>query len=147
MCWMNCTPRGRDHGRSERAASRPDPAMRASDADRQAVIERLRTHTVDGRLTLDEFEARLGEVLDAKTHADLSATLRELPEPPRPAPPVADPSPSRHRSGLPVPVMIVLLVVLGSMLMRHFAVWLIPIGFFLFGSFGRGGGSRVSASA
>src|SRR6266540_3561632 len=34
------------------------PWMRASDADRQRVVDTLQGHTADGRLTLDEFAAR-----------------------------------------------------------------------------------------
>jgi len=123
--------------------------MRASDADRQAAIDRLRVHTVEGRLTLDEFECRVGEVLTAKTHADLAAALRELPEPR----PVRSASPSgrpSHRSSglrLPVPMLVVIVVVVGSVLMRHFAFWLIPVGFCVFGGWSRGGNSRARASA
>lgn len=126
----------RGHGPTE-----PTGAIRASDADRQAVIERLRAHTVDGRLSLDEFEVRVGEVLAAKTLADLAATMRELPEAQR-ARPTASPRPSTpSRSGgfsLPTPALVFLLVIAGSVLMRHFAFWLIPIGFCLFGPMGRG---------
>jgi hypothetical protein len=35
-----------------------DSHLRASDQEREAVIEQLRQHTVDGRLTLDEFSSR-----------------------------------------------------------------------------------------
>ena len=55
--------------------------IRISDNDRQVVIDRLREHTAAGRLTLDEFDGRIGEVTQARTVADLRQTLRDLPLP------------------------------------------------------------------
>ena len=60
---------------------------RASDEERQLVIERLREETTAGRLTLDEFDERVGEVWTAKTRGELQHALRELPDP---VPPAAD---------------------------------------------------------
>lgn len=54
---------------------------RASDEERQRVIERLRAETTAGRLTLDEFDERVGEVWGAKTRRELERALRELPDP------------------------------------------------------------------
>lgn len=106
--------------------------VRASDADRQRVIDLLRTHTADGRLTLEEFEERVGEALAAKTQDELRLVLRELPVP-RTAPVTRhEPRRSRRRQVPTVP-MIVLLVVVGSVALGHFAWWLIPIGFWAFG--------------
>ena len=61
--------------------------MRASDADRQRVIEALQRHTAAGRLTLDEFSERVGSVFAARTLGELAATTDDLPadEPPPPA--------------------------------------------------------------
>src|SRR3954453_11105042 len=74
--------------RSDDPTSSRRADLRVSDADRQAVIEDLQRHTGDGRLTLDEFEDRVDEVLQARTQADLDAATRELPslrpEPARP---------------------------------------------------------------
>jgi class 3 adenylate cyclase len=79
---------------------------RVGDADRQAVIDILRAHTGAGRLTLDEFSDRAGEVFAARTRADLEATLRDLPTgmggplpppPGDPPPPAPLPGHGRHR--------------------------------------------------
>jgi Domain of unknown function (DUF1707) len=60
--------------------------MRASDEDRQRVIEALQHHTQLGRLTLDEFADRCDTVLAAKTLDDLRAATHDLPAlPPIPA--------------------------------------------------------------
>ena len=117
--------------RERRPAERVDPGVRVSDADRQRVIDQLRVHTTDGRLTLDEFEARVGEAWTATTHGELRSVLRELPALPR-----VGTTRSRRRVGPPVPVLIVALVVIGSLLMDHFAWWLIPVGFWMFGGCG-----------
>ena len=50
-----------------------------SDAERNRVVDVLKRHTADGRLTLDEFEARVEETLSARTGTELRAVLRELP--------------------------------------------------------------------
>jgi hypothetical protein len=48
----------------------------------------LREHCVHGRLTLEEFSARLDELYRARTDRELAAVLRELPEPSASAPTV-----------------------------------------------------------
>ena len=56
-----------------------DGALRASDRDRDVVAEHLRKHCVDGRITLEELEERLEGVLAARTAADLSGFISDLP--------------------------------------------------------------------
>jgi len=108
--------------------------VRASDADRQRVIDLLRTHTADGRLTLEEFEERVGEALAARTQADLAHVLRELPVPLSARSTSSKPvERARRRRSLPTPALVALLVVVGSVLMGHFAWWLIPVGFWVLG--------------
>ena len=53
--------------------------MRASDADRDATVRRLREHLVTGRLTLDEFTERMGRAVEARTVADLVPLESDLP--------------------------------------------------------------------
>ena len=53
--------------------------VRASDADRQRVIDALQRHTAAGRLTLDEFSERVGSVFAARTLQDLAAATVDLP--------------------------------------------------------------------
>jgi hypothetical protein len=80
--------------------------MRVSDAERQAVVDRLAAHFADGRLDHAEFDERVGQAMNAKTHADLSGLFADLPES---APQAAPPVPRRRR---PHPVLgLVLLVV------------------------------------
>jgi hypothetical protein len=122
--------------REERIRHVVDDSVRVSDDDRQRVVEALRTHTAEGRLTLDEFAERVGEAWAARTHGDLRSVLRELPVPAPPPPPAAREREryARPRSGgAPVWLLVAALVVVGSVLMSHFAWWLIPIGFCVFG--------------
>ncbi len=71
-----------------------DSGIRASDAERDVVAERLRVAYAEGRLAADEFADRLDRVLQAKTRGDLAAFTADLPlPPPRPlAPAVRSPS-------------------------------------------------------
>ena len=56
------------------------PAVRASDAEREQTVEVLRSHVVEGRLTLEEFAQRLDTVYDARTRAELEALTHDLPD-------------------------------------------------------------------
>jgi Domain of unknown function (DUF1707)/Domain of unknown function (DUF4190) len=64
------------------AASGDQPGkMRAADADRDRVAELLNTAYVEGRLTKDEYDARLDSALSARTFADLDCVMIDLPRP------------------------------------------------------------------
>jgi hypothetical protein len=68
----------------------PAPAQRASDAEREAVAERLRDAAGDGRLDPDELEERLEAAYSARTHGELVPLTSDLPER-APAPPGREP--------------------------------------------------------
>jgi hypothetical protein len=75
--------------------------LRVGHADRGEVIEVLKDAFVDGRLTKDEFGARADQALAARTRADLTALIADLPPiPPWPGPdpagPVRPPAPVRR---------------------------------------------------
>jgi hypothetical protein len=53
--------------------------LRASDADRDRVAERLRHATTEGRLTAGELEDRLHHALSARTYGELDAVVADLP--------------------------------------------------------------------
>jgi hypothetical protein len=63
--------------------------IRVSDADRDRIVERLREHYADGRLTSDELDERVSAALSAKTYGDLRAIMTDLPEPELVGPPGA----------------------------------------------------------
>lgn len=54
-------------------------SLRASDADRDAVADRLRHAAVEGRLEPDELEDRLHAALRARTYGELQGLLTDLP--------------------------------------------------------------------
>lgn len=62
------------------------PALRASDADREAVAERLRVASVEGRIEPEELEERLSQVYSARWVADLDRIVADVSPPPPPAP-------------------------------------------------------------
>ncbi|WP_329520677.1 DUF1707 SHOCT-like domain-containing protein [Spirillospora sp. NBC_01491] len=72
------------------------PALRASDADRDRVIELLHTAVADGRLDPVEFDERLGMALTARTHDALTPLITDLVATPGShgalTPPPADPA-------------------------------------------------------
>jgi hypothetical protein len=53
--------------------------MRAGDADRQRVADRLREALDEGRLSLYEFDERVQQAYGAKTYGDLNGLLDDLP--------------------------------------------------------------------
>src|SRR5438270_13155563 len=53
--------------------------LRASDADRDRVAERLRHATGEGRLAAEELEDRLTTVFSARTYGELESVLADLP--------------------------------------------------------------------
>lgn len=53
--------------------------MRASDKDREQIVDRLRVAMDEGRLTLHEFDSRLQQVYSAKTYGELEPVLSDLP--------------------------------------------------------------------
>jgi hypothetical protein len=91
---MDLEPQG------ERRAS-----LRASDADRDRVVEALGQHHVEGRLTAEELSERTDRAYAAKTLGDLDGLTVDLPELRRPArqrapvgPRPADPDRARARA-------------------------------------------------
>ncbi|MFE3859336.1 DUF1707 domain-containing protein [Streptomyces goshikiensis] len=55
------------------------PALRASDADRERVVERLRDAVAEGRLDMEEFQERLEAAYASRTYAELEPLTRDLP--------------------------------------------------------------------
>ena len=76
------------------------PFIRASDADRDAVLTALSEHFQAGRLTSDEFDERSGAALSARTLGDLDGLMTDLPGPARTAPP-SDPAPMPAQPPMP----------------------------------------------
>jgi hypothetical protein len=91
--------------------------LRVSDAERQAVADRLAEHFAEGRLDQAEFDDRLGRAMSAKTRADLSGLFSDLPETGAPAVPGHPLRRRRH------PVLLLVLLVLFIMATAHAVLW------------------------
>ncbi len=64
----------------EQPPGRPiPPALRASDEDRERLVDELNEHAVAGRLDTHELEDRLQSAYAARTTAELDALRRDLP--------------------------------------------------------------------
>jgi uncharacterized protein DUF1707 len=70
--------------------------LRASHADRDQAIDRLKAAFVQGRLSKDELETRAAQAFSARTYADLSPLTADLPAEP-PAKPSGQPAPQPRR--------------------------------------------------
>jgi hypothetical protein len=104
-----------------------DQHMRVSDAERQAVADRLAEHFSSGRLDQAEFDERVGKAMSAKTRADLNGLFDDLPETGAPA--ATDPTTGQLRRRHRHPVLLAALIVFVAIAAAH-VVWpLLWIGF------------------
>jgi Domain of unknown function (DUF1707) len=109
----------------------PDPNLRAADADREHVAERLRTSHAEGRLELTEFQERLERCYRAKTIGELKELVRDLPQERQVEQrPRAVPGSWRWSRGPLIPILIVVFVISAASGHGHHTSWLwIPILF------------------
>jgi hypothetical protein len=85
--------------------STPDPSAlapqtRVSDQDRDAVVQRLQSAFVEGRLDDTEFDERTRAALAARTAADLTGLYADLPDAAGPPPALAPAGPGPSRFAL-----------------------------------------------
>jgi len=116
MCWTGVRMVHHQMTRTARPVIRDD--VRIGDAERDQTISVLSRHTGDGRLTLEEFEDRVAEVLSARTAADLQHALRELP--------VDTPSTTRRSMpGLHVPtrLLTIAIVIVAVLAVGPWVLW------------------------
>ena len=86
----------RVHGRGWMTGS---PELRASDADRERAVGRLREHSLAGRLTVEELDERSAAAFAATTVGELDALLADLPRERAPAAPPAGAGGRPSRAG------------------------------------------------
>ena len=92
----------------------PSAQMKASDADRDAVLSDLSEHFQAGRLTAGEFEDRTGRALTARTWGELSDLMQDLPTSPAgPHVPVTTGAPPQRPVGRTVLVPMAVLAGIG----------------------------------
>ena len=99
--------------------------LRASDADRDLVAERLRTAAAEGRIATDELDERMGATLAARTYAELEAVIADLPgtQPER----RRSATPARSVAGVAIALALVVPVLMAAIfvLTSVFAVWML----------------------
>jgi hypothetical protein len=66
--------------------------VRASHADREQVIDTLKAAFVQGLLTKDELDARVGQAFASRTYVELAAVTTGIPAGPAPAQPLREPA-------------------------------------------------------
>lgn len=75
-----------------------DPEIRIGDAERDEAVRRLQMHVSEGRLSLEEFDNRVGRAIEAVTAGDLVELFKDLPgapfDPPADEPRVPAPAPT-----------------------------------------------------
>ncbi|KOU41023.1 DUF1707 domain-containing protein [Streptomyces sp. NPDC060334] len=91
---------------SDDRSERPLPELRASDADRDRVVERLRDAVAEGRLDMEEFEERLEAAYASRTYGELEPLTRDLPAVPGAVAPLASGQPAPAGSGVAWPARI-----------------------------------------
>ena len=113
--------------------------LKASDADREQIAERLRKATAEGRLLAEELEDRLEATFAARTYGELDAVVADLPgttvrRRERPRPPVLDPV---HVLALFIiaPVVVALMIAAAVVVATVFSAWglLLIVGWLMFG--------------
>ena len=97
----------------------PEPVLRASDDDRDTVLQALERHTASGRLNLDEFDQRSTAALAAVTQNDLAPLIADLPEPPAEPTPPLDPASHGQHLVLLFVIAFVTLAALVAMMLLH----------------------------
>jgi hypothetical protein len=94
------TPAPASDAPETRASEARVPTTRASDRDRDAVLQRVQDAFADGRLDDTEFDQRMRAALIAKTHGELDVLLTDLPavSPPagQAARPISGPAPGKY---------------------------------------------------
>jgi DUF1707 SHOCT-like domain len=109
-------------GEEQAAAVAGHGHMRASQADREQMIDTLKDAFVEGRLTKDEFDTRIGQTLVSRTYTELATVAADIParlvwaQPPR--------QPARRRvsnavrwgtSGFAIPVILAAAIAFASL--------------------------------
>jgi uncharacterized protein DUF1707 len=113
-----------------------DTHVRASDAERNEVADKLSRHFAEGRLDSTEFKERLDQAMGATTRGDLTGLFDDLPR--LDSEPV--PAPSRRRRLVPFLLILALVVVAAGSTLSYLRLpWLLlaVVAFFLWSRSGR----------
>lgn len=101
-----------------------DEQLRIGDAERERAAAELGEHYAQGRLTTEEHSERLDRIWAARTRSDLLPMFRDLPRPAERAHTSTGPRPWVGRRGVPAPLLVLLVVLLGITVVTHVPVFL-----------------------
>jgi hypothetical protein len=105
-----------------------DPNLRAADADRERIAERLRKSHAEGRLDMTEFQERLERCYESKTFGQLDELVKDLPRQDEPNERPASPWFRPGRLATLVPILIAFFVLAVAVGHHVFLLW-IPLMF------------------
>jgi hypothetical protein len=91
-------PMSTESGHEKAAGAAAHGHFRASHADREQVIETLKAAFIQGRLTKDELELRVGQTLASRTYAELAALTGDIPAGATAARPPRTPARARRKT-------------------------------------------------
>jgi hypothetical protein len=107
-----------------RTSPSTDTHLRASDAERNEVADKLSRHFAEGRLDSAEFKERLDRAMGATTRGDLSGLFDDLPR--LESEHEAAPPPSRRRRLVPFLILVALVAVAAGSTVTYIHVpWLL----------------------
>ena len=119
-------------GPGERGAADPTGRgrLRASDADREQVIDTLKAAFVQGWLTTDQLSVRAGQALASRTYAELAAVTDGIPARPAgvagpPALPVARARKPERRKVAAWAACVIIPVALGAAFLTYYGGFLV----------------------
>jgi hypothetical protein len=128
--WMSNPPWTAGYQARRRGGFNPD--LRASDAERADVADKLSKHYGDGRLDQAEFNERMERAMSAKTVGDFSGLFSDLPDLTEPSDtaPVPATRPKNCRSSVMSRILLLIVIVLaaafiGHALIHSFFPWLL----------------------
>ena len=114
-----------------------EPDLRASDADREAAVERLRAAALDGRLDGDELEERLAQAYSARWSSELARLTEDV------TPPIVFVRPQREVNPLAVASLVCALVWFGFL----GSLAAVVMGHMALGQIARSGGTQSGRTA
>ena len=126
--WLSNPPWSGVYQSRRRGGYNPD--LRASDAERADIADRLSKHYGDGRLDQAEFNERMERAMSAKTVGDFAGLFSDLPEVTEPSEKQPVPATrSTRRSPMSRLVLLILIIVaaafIGHALIHSFFPWLL----------------------
>jgi uncharacterized protein DUF1707/uncharacterized protein DUF4190 len=119
------------------------PELRASDADREAAVERLRTAAMEGRLDADELEERVAQAYAARWCSELAGLTADVTLPAPPPEPLVFVRSARRLNPFAIASLVVGLIWFGWL----GSIAAVIMGYVALGQIARSGGTQSGRPA